>query len=107
YPDLLAVSFSAPDLVGHAYGPDSQEIVDLYARLDRTVASLLKFIDRRIGKGNTLIAVTGDHGVAPIPKLMEMRGYGGYVIPCKGRGQPASAALKARCGGATWLLTFA
>jgi predicted AlkP superfamily pyrophosphatase or phosphodiesterase len=107
YPDLLAVSFSAPDLIGHAYGPDSQEIVDVYARLDRTVAALLKFIDRRVGMANTLIAVTGDHGVAPIPKLMEMRGYEGDVIPSKSIEQAVNAALKARFGGDNWLVTFA
>jgi predicted AlkP superfamily pyrophosphatase or phosphodiesterase len=107
YPDLLAVSFSAPDLVGHSYGPDSPEIVDLYARLDRTVASLLKFIDRRVGMANTLIAVTGDHGVAPIPKLMEMRGYTGEVIPGSSIEQAVNQALKARFGGDNWVVTFA
>src|SRR5436305_1696880 len=107
YPDLLAVSFSAPDLVGHAYGPDSPEIVDLYARLDRTVANLLKFIDHRVGMANTLIAVTGDHGVAPIPKLMEMRGYAGEVIPSKSIEQAVNQALKARFGGDNWMVTFA
>ena len=107
YPDLLAVSFSSPDLVGHAYGPDSQEIVELYARLDRTVANLLKFIDRRVGLSNTLIAVTGDHGVAPIPKLMQARGYAGEVIPSKGIEQAVEQALKARFGGEHWVVAFA
>jgi predicted AlkP superfamily pyrophosphatase or phosphodiesterase len=107
YPDLLAVSFSAPDLVGHAYGPDSPEIVDLYARLDRTVASLLKFIDRRVGLTNTLIAVTGDHGVAPIPKLMAARGFAGDVIPSKSIEVAVNQALKARFGGDNWVVTFA
>jgi predicted AlkP superfamily pyrophosphatase or phosphodiesterase len=107
YPDLLAVSFSSPDLVGHAYGPDSQEIVDLYARLDRTIAALLKFIDRRVGMSNTLIAVTGDHGVAPIPRLMETRGYAGEVVPGKGIEQAVNLALRARFGGEDWVVAFA
>src|SRR5262245_47316159 len=51
--DLLSVSFSTPDLVGHAYGPDSQEILDTYIRLDRTIADLLNFIDRKVGLANT------------------------------------------------------
>jgi hypothetical protein len=48
-PDLLTISFSAPDLIGHAYGPDSREAEDTYVRLDRTLANLLREIDRRVG----------------------------------------------------------
>ena len=107
YTDLLAVSFSSPDLVGHTYGPDSQEIVDLYVRLDRTIAALLKFIDRRVGMSNTLIAVTGDHGVAPIPRLMESRGYAGEIISGKGIEQAVNLALRARFGGENWIVAFA
>jgi len=107
YTDLLSISFSSPDLVGHAYGPDSQEIVELYTRLDRTVAALLKFIDKRVGMNNTLIAVTGDHGVGPIPRLMETRGYAGEVISSKGIEQAVNQALKARFGGDNWIIAFA
>lgn len=107
YTDLLSISFSSPDLVGHAYGPDSQEIVELYTRLDRTVAALLKFIDKRVGMNNTLIAVTGDHGVGPIPRLMETRGYAGEVISSKGIEQAVNQALKARFGGDNWIVAFA
>jgi hypothetical protein len=77
FPDLLSVSFSTPDLVGHTYGPDSQEIVDTYARLDKVIADLLNFVDRKIGLQNTIIAMTGDHGVSPIPEYVSKMGLDG------------------------------
>lgn len=104
--DLLAVSFSSPDLTGHYYGPDSQEIEDTYLRLDRTLADLLQFIDRRVGLQNTIIAMTADHGVAPIPKLMESRGFDAQTIERKKIDDAVNQALKARFGGDRWLMGF-
>ena len=75
FTDLLSVSFSSPDLIGHAYGPDSQEVEDAFVRLDRVVADLLAYLDRKVGLQNTVIAVTGDHGVSPVPEYMKSLGY--------------------------------
>jgi hypothetical protein len=74
FTDLLSVSFSTPDLVGHSYGPDSQEVLDTYVRLDRVLADFLNYIDRKIGLQNTIIAMTGDHGVSPVPEYMQLMG---------------------------------
>ncbi len=62
--DFLCISFSSPDLIGHTFGPNSLEIADCYARLDRDLSSLLQFIDSAIGKENVLVFLTADHGVA-------------------------------------------
>ena len=67
-PDLLAVSFSALDLVGHSFGPDSQEVQDLLAHLDDTVGRLLGFLDDRVGRGNYVVALSADHGIQSIPE---------------------------------------
>ncbi len=67
--DLLGVSFSANDRVGHAYGPDSHEVMDVTVRLDRTLARLFGFLDRTVGLANTIIVLTADHGVAPLPEV--------------------------------------
>ncbi len=67
--DLLAVSFSQFDSIGHSYGPDSHEIMDAFLRLDRVVASLLDCIDREVGLKNCVVVLTADHGVAPLPEL--------------------------------------
>jgi predicted AlkP superfamily pyrophosphatase or phosphodiesterase len=72
--DFLGVSFSALDLVGHAFGPDSHEVQDIVARLDLTIGRLLDHLDRTVGAGNYVVAFTADHGVGQIP---EEAGVGG------------------------------
>jgi hypothetical protein len=66
--DFLGVSFSALDLVGHPFGPDSQEVQDVLARLDVTIGELLDHLDRTVGAGNYVLSLTADHGVAEIPE---------------------------------------
>ena len=72
--DILAVSFSATDAVGHAYGPDSREMHENEIRLDETIGWFLDSLFALRGEQNILIALTGDHGVQPIPELARRRG---------------------------------
>ncbi len=67
--DLLAVSFSQIDAIGHSYGPDSHELMDSMLRLDRVLAALLDRIDREVGLKNCVVVLTADHGVSPMPEL--------------------------------------
>jgi len=67
-PDLLALSFSALDIVGHEHGPASHESLDVVLRLDRLLGALLDELDRRLGRGRYLVALSADHGTAPIPE---------------------------------------
>ncbi|MCX6250348.1 MAG: alkaline phosphatase family protein [Bacteroidetes bacterium] len=71
YPDFLAVSFSSTDYIGHAYGPNSLEVMDTYVKLDLQIAKLLDSLDRRVGKGNYLLFLTADHGVKPNRAYLE------------------------------------
>lgn len=73
-PDLLAVSFSSNDLVGHAWGPDSHEVLDITLRSDALMADLLKFLDKEVGPGNYSLVVTADHGICPIPEAASAAG---------------------------------
>src|SRR5262249_55434186 len=66
--NLLAISFSALDKVGHDFGPNSHEIQDVLIRLDRTLGDLFAGLDTLIGAGNYVVALTADHGVAPMPE---------------------------------------
>ena len=66
--DLLTVSFSGNDYVGHRFGPYSHEAMDMTLRVDRQIADLLDDIDTRVGLQNTVVVFTADHGVAPIPE---------------------------------------
>ena len=67
--DLLAVSFSANDYVGHQLGPDAPEVRDISRRTDLLLKKLLDYVESRVGAGNTLVVLTADHGVAPVPKV--------------------------------------
>ena len=70
-PDLLAVGFSQPDKAGHAYGPDSHEVMDSYLRLDRTLARLLDLLEAKVGLAHCVIVLTADHGVSPLPERIQ------------------------------------
>ncbi len=72
--DVLAISYSVLDHVGHAYGPRSHEVQDVLARLDATIGDLLDHLDRTVGRQNYVLAFTGDHGVSPIPEQMAALG---------------------------------
>jgi predicted AlkP superfamily pyrophosphatase or phosphodiesterase len=66
--DFLGVSFSSLDSVGHTYGPRSHEIQDMLVRLDITLGKLLDYLDKEVGAGNYVVALSSDHGVADLPE---------------------------------------
>jgi hypothetical protein len=104
-PDLLAVSFSSLDAVGHRYGPDSLEYADTLARLDRSLGGLLDMVDRRVGLDRTLVVLSADHGVDPAPEVAA--GGGGTGRRAGARDalcfQRVEAGLETELGPATWL----
>jgi hypothetical protein len=73
-PDLLTISFSSNDLIGHTWGPDSHEVMDVTIRSDAVVADLLAYLDGRVGKGSYAVILTADHGICPIPDVAAARG---------------------------------
>lgn len=94
--DVLSVSFSANDYVGHRFGPYSQEVMDVTLRTDRQLATLLDFVDAKVGLANTLIALTADHGVAPIPEHAARLGLGGARLRTTDLFAAIRAAISAR-----------
>jgi predicted AlkP superfamily pyrophosphatase or phosphodiesterase len=69
--DFLAISFSAPDYIGHSFGPNSIEEEDNYLRLDKEFGELLDFLDSKVGKDQYLVFLSADHGVAQIPAFLK------------------------------------
>ncbi|MBA3656856.1 MAG: alkaline phosphatase family protein [Gemmatimonadaceae bacterium] len=67
--DLLAVSLSGTDIIGHRYGPDSREIHDQLLRVDRAIGAFLDSLYKIRDSSHVVIVVTGDHGVASLPEL--------------------------------------
>lgn len=78
-PDLLALGFSSNDLVGHAFGARSQEVLDMTLRTDRVLAQLMDLLDAQVGKDRWLLVLTSDHGVAPTPEYLEQH----HVLPTR------------------------
>jgi predicted AlkP superfamily pyrophosphatase or phosphodiesterase len=72
--DVMSVSFSATDRIGHSYGPDSREAHENEIRLDETLGWFLDSLYKLRDPGTVMIALTGDHGVQPIPELARARG---------------------------------
>jgi predicted AlkP superfamily pyrophosphatase or phosphodiesterase len=72
--DLLAVSFSSHDYVGHAFGPNSREMEEMTVAEDRVLSRLFNFLEQKVPGGlqNVVIAFTADHGVAPSPEWGKM-----------------------------------
>ncbi len=101
WPDLLALGYSALDAVGHTYGPDSREVLDTLLRLDRRLDELLEFVDRRIGLDNVVVALSSDHGVAPVPELGRGRRVSVADVLCT---QGLNRRLSERLGEDRWLL---
>lgn len=72
---LLWVSLSNLDLLGHMYGPDSREVIDTLYHIDHQLKGFIATLDQVAGKGNYLLALTADHGVAPIPEIQQKKGF--------------------------------
>ncbi len=72
--DVLAVGFSATDVVGHTYGPDSQEMMDQLLRLDATLGRLLDEVDKRVGPGRVLFGLSADHASMPLVEVLQAQG---------------------------------
>ena len=73
-PDVLMLSLSSADYIGHAYGPFSHEIQDYYVRLDGYLGEFLMYLDEAVGEGNWVLALTADHGALPLPEEARLRG---------------------------------
>ncbi len=102
--DLLTVSFSPNDPIGHSYGPDSPRAHDISLRTDRVLAKLFQYLDQTIGMQHVLVVLTADHGVTPLPEELEKeRMPGGRAAngPLNTRIQDA---LTARFGPGKWVL---
>ncbi|MCK4762558.1 MAG: alkaline phosphatase family protein [Candidatus Aminicenantes bacterium] len=72
--DMLSISFSVTDFVGHTFGPCSLEYEDNLLQLDVTLAKLFQFVDKTVGLDKTLVVLTGDHGVDLIPEYRQRLG---------------------------------
>ncbi len=78
--DLLAISFSSPDYIGHSFGPNAWETFDSYIKLDVQLAQLFASLDKQVGKNNYTVFLTADHAVANIPAFAKKHNLPGGLI---------------------------
>lgn len=102
-PDLLAISYSAPDILGHRVGPRALELEDMYVRLDRELERLFKALDAQVGKDRYVVVLTADHAAADVPAYAkDLKGSAGYVPTNEVRAE-LEAALVGRYGAGPWV----
>lgn len=102
-PDILAISLSTLDAVGHMYGPGSREVHDHLLRLDGYLGAFLDSLDLRFGAGNVLVALTADHGVTPRPEWSRDQGQDAQFVRVGDVVDEVRADLAARLGPGAWL----
>jgi len=71
---------SAADLIGHRYGPYSQEVMDYYLRLDAALGDFLAYLDEQVGADRYAVILSSDHGVAPMPEEASRRGIDAHRV---------------------------
>lgn len=103
--DVLSVSFSSNDSVGHTHGPDSPQVRDMALRTDRVLGRLLDLVDKSVGLRHTVVVFTTDHGVAPVPETLLVRAGG--RMTSKDLFGPIQQALESRYGPGQWLMATA
>jgi predicted AlkP superfamily pyrophosphatase or phosphodiesterase len=78
--DMLCISYSTPDIAGHAFGPYSVELEDMYIRLDLEIGRLLTELEKQFGVDGFTVFLTADHAVVPVPQyLVDKKLPGGYL----------------------------
>jgi predicted AlkP superfamily pyrophosphatase or phosphodiesterase len=94
--DVLTVSLSANDIRGHQLGPDSDAQREMVVGLDRDLDSFFTYLDKKIGLSNVMIALTADHGVAPIPAEAAKLGVAAARLDLEAFTAELDAALNAK-----------
>jgi hypothetical protein len=94
--DVLTVSLSANDILGHQMGPDSDSQREMVKALDGQLNDFFSYLDKRVGLANVMVALTADHGVAPVPMQAERLGVAAARIDLEELTKDLNAALNAR-----------
>ena len=107
-PDLLLVSLSATDYLGHALGPFDPKMDDNLTRIDRELGSFLDFLDFKVGAAFYAAGLSSDHGVLPVPESEQGRAMGARRVSQKQLRSYLEEGLRAGfgrpVGGGDWIL---
>lgn len=103
--DLLTISFSANDHLGHAVGPDDPAVEELAVTTDQAIGRLIDAAANQVGGSqNLLVVMTADHGVAPVPEINVARKMPGARVDKEAYTRAVENALDSRFGNARWII---
>lgn len=106
--DMLTINLASYDRVGHSFGPTSPEVQDMAVRTDRDLAQFFALLDREVGLQNTVIALTADHGCAPLPEVAKAYRLDSGRAYTDAVEESVQKALEAKYGaGRSYVLEFA
>lgn len=103
-PDLLTVSFSGHDRVGHVFGPNAHEALTEFDSTDKELGRLLDGLDKAVGKGKYVVVLSSDHGVAPLPTDVQKTGASAGYVDTKALRELLEKEADAALGANDWLL---
>jgi predicted AlkP superfamily pyrophosphatase or phosphodiesterase len=104
--DIIAVGFSATDVIGHTYGAESHEVMDQILRLDLVLERLFQEIDDRVGLANTIVVLSADHGSLPLVENLRARGVDARRASPEVLRKAIEAAFSLRFPGVQGLMAY-
>ena len=105
--DMLAISFSGLDIAGHTYGPQSHEVQDTLARLDKILGQVIGMLDKTVGRDKYVLALSADHGVASLPEQAEPSANAGRLDNLLPVGNAIEAVLEKAFGPGNYVEAIA
>lgn len=105
-PDLLTISFSGHDRIGHRFGPDSPEALKEFLHLDAEIGRLLTGLDAAVGKGKYVVALVSDHGVPNVSEVSKSRGLDAGRVDTYALKDALEKELDASLGAADWIAGY-
>ncbi len=102
--DLLAISFSGNDSLGHRDGPDARSVREMTLATDRILGELFDWLDAKVGMENVLVVLSADHGVGPIPEVNQERNMPGGRLARSSLFGPLEQALIGKYGAGKWVV---
>ncbi len=106
YPDLLNVSYSITDVIGHTFGPQSVEMEDIYLRLDKSLGDLFSALDSKVGKNNYVLFLTSDHAAIPVVSYLRDNKLDGDIARIEQYYNKLNSFLVAKYGVGAWIENF-
>ncbi len=104
--DILAVGFTASDVIGHTYGADSHEVMDEFLRLDLLLGKFFQELEDSVGLARTLVILTSDHGSLPLVENLQAKGKEAQRASPKDLESAVQQALQSRFPGVHGLIAY-